>query len=355
MKTRPLTDATFEDAKSVILARFPVSALEVLAKTMSNPLRADCSEIGDIAYDETDRPVGFRAANRRRMHFCGDVLLGRVRGLTCRLKDSSKDVLPALCEAQLSSPRGCTIAYSNTQSLPTERRAIQMGATLGPESCTRMLCGVVRPVAFLVYSLLKRVAKIDLTQKWKATGARFGKFEQVHGEVVVNLEDKVDKKFFDQLMAEYLRTNRGLVSDRDGDTVLWLFGNEIADGRVVILGARLNDKPIGYIALKTEAGARHWLVVDLFAIKNDKEILGTLLRSATSFLRENTPALVCKVIGFPTYVQPLLRKYFPHVRKTGVNWFSYNFLDASLSEKCVNGVDCEGNWFFGPFDGDFCM
>lgn len=355
MKTRPLTDATFKDAKSVILARFPVSALEVLAKTMNNPLRADCSEIGDIAYDETDRPVGFRAANRRRMHFCGDVLLGRVRGLTCRLKDSSKEVLPVLCEAQLSSPRGCKIAYSNTQSLPTERRAIQMGATLGPESCTRMLCRVVRPVAFLVYSLLKRVAKIDLSKKWKVMGASFSKFERVYGEIVVQREDHIDIRFFDALMAEYLRTNCGLVSDRDSETVSWLFGNEIADGRVAILCARQKGKPIGYIALKTEVGARHWLVVDLFALKNDKEILDILLRSATGFLRANTPALVCKVIGFPTYVQPLLRKYFSHVRKTGVNWFSYNFLDASLSEKCVNGVDCEGNWFFGPFDGDLCM
>ena len=355
MTVKALTEDTFSDAKSVIEARFSDSAVSVLSKTMANPLRQNCPEIGEIAYDETGRAVGFRAANRRRMHFVKEPLLGRVRGLTCRLKDSSKDVMRALCEAQLANPRGCKIAFSNTQSIPTERRAVQMGATLGPESCTRMLCSIIRPMGLLVYLFFKKVLKCSSFRGHNRDIYCGSDFRFSIRDIMIQREQYVDKKFFDALNANYILSNNGLVSDRDGESVSWLFGDDVEQGRVVLLCAYKNGIGVGYIALKTDAIATHWLVVDWFALRNDSSVLSALLKAAKRFLRQCTPALACKVIGFPEYVQPLLRKHFPFVRKSNVNWFSYNFLDDSLAEKCRGVIHSEDSWFFGPFDGDLCM
>ena len=355
MTVKALTENTLCDAKRVIEARFSDSALVVLSKTMANPLRRDCPEIGEIAYDDSGRAVGFRAANRRRMHFGKEPLLGRVRGLTCRLKDSSKEVMSALCEAQLANPRGCKIAFSNTQSVPTERRAVQMGATLGPASCSRMLCSVIRPLGLIRYFFFKKVLKRSPFKGRKCNLCCGSDFRFYIGDIIVKCEQYVDVKFFDTLSANYIRTNSGLVSDRDGESVSWLFGDEVEHGRVVLLCARKNDVGMGYIALKTDAIASHWLIVDWFALENDSGVLSALLKAAKCFLRQCTPALVCKVIGFPEYIQPLLKKHFPFARKTSVNWFSYNFLDKSMSEKCTTDILMSKSWFFGPFDGDLCM
>lgn len=355
MTVRPLTEETFNDAKSVVLARFSDSALGVLAKTMKNPLRRDCPEIGEIVYEESGRAVGFRAANRRRMHFCQELLLGRVRGLTCRLKDSSKEVMSALCEAQLLNPRGCKIAFSNTQSVPTEQRAIQMGATLGPKSCTRFLCCIIRPLRFFIYFMAKILLKKDAFKGQKGSLSNRSEFKYSVGNVIVERAHHIDKKFFDSLNEDYMKANEGIASDRDGESLSWLFENEVEHGQVVFLCARQNDAGVGYIALKADSNASHWLVVDWFALKNDSGVLSVLLRSAKRFLKQCTPALVCKVIGFPEYVQPLLKKHFPFERKTNVNWFSYNFLDTALADKCSSAVIAERSWFFGPLDGDFCM
>ena len=355
MITKPLTEETFLDAQSVIMARFPKAALAVLEKTMANPLRAECSEIGDIAYEDSGRPVGFRAANRRRMHFFQEPILGRVRGLTCRLADSSKEVMPALCQAQMTNLRGCQIAFSNTQSIPTAKRAAKMGASAGPVSCTRMLCRIINPLRYCAYFLVERMLKMDILKISCLKSIALKQYERRDGEYTIRRELKVRADFFDCLMENYLKTNEGLVSDRDSTSISWLFGTEIENSNVILLTAQVKRQGVGYIALKTDDLARHWLIIDLFALKNDQIILEILLRSAIDFLTGCPSALIIKTIGFPDFIQPLLKKYLPHVRNTGVNWFSYNFLNQELALKFKNTESMNRSWFFGPFDGDLCM
>lgn len=353
METRPLTDENAEDARSVILARFPMSALDVLEKTMSNPLRSECSEIGDIAYED-GRPVGFRAANRRRMHFGAEPILGRVRGLTCRTIDSPKTVMPALCMAQTNSPRGCSIAYSNTQSPPTEKRAKAMGFLQGPESCSRFLCRPVRPLSFLLYFVLRKVFKWDMSKIRRVkigTALWCKEFDGIRVRRILEIE----RSFFTRLMAEYLKSNEGLVSDRDPETMAWLFEKGLKESTIVILTAERNGRPYGSAVLRTDEFSRQWTLIDWFAVRNDDAVLEALLKGACVFLKAQTPALVLKTIGYPDYIQGLLKRYLPRVRQTGVNWFSYNFLSEDLARKCGESVEGRKSWFFGPFDGDFCM
>lgn len=353
METRPLTDTNIGDAKSVILSRFPESALEVFDKTMANPLRSECSEIGDIAYED-GCPVGFRAANRRRMHFGAEPILGRVRGLTCRTKDSSKSVMEVLCTAQTQSPRGCSIAYSNTQSPPTEKRAKAMGFLAGPESCTRFLCRPVRPLSFLLYFALRKAFKFDIskTRQIRVCASHWDK--EIDGFRVSRILT-VERDFFARLMVEHLKSNEGIVSDRDPETMAWLFEKGLKESTIVILTAERDGCPCGSAVLKTDEFAKHWTLIDWFAVRNDESVLEALLKGACEFLKTQTPALVLKTIGYPEYVQGLLKRYMPQERPTGVNWFSYNFLSEDFARRCGDSIEGRKSWFFGPFDGDFCM
>ena len=57
---------------------------------------------------------------------------------------------------------------------------------------------------------------------------------------------------------------------------------------------------------------------------------------------------------FPSFVQPLLKRYLPHERRVGNNAFSWSCAKP-LRERLEAVVDTPKSWFFGPYDGDLVM
>ena len=351
--TRPLVDATYNDAKQVVLSRFNKDAVSVLDMTMANPLRANDPEIGDVIYWK-GCPVCFRAANRRKLYFRGRPLLGSVRGLTCIKRDAPAEALVVLREVQANRSRGCSIAYSNSQCLETDRMARASHATPGPRSCTRFLWRPIRPFACLAYFFRRKVLKLPMPC-WRAYSTLEDADIQVEykGFVVRRFLD-FDPNFFDVLMEEYLKCNVGLVSSRSAEELRWVYGSRVKSGRVVVLGAIRRSQPCGFVVLKTDQFARRWMLMDWFAIRNDEMILGMLLDVSIRFLKERTPAIMLETYGFEQRVQHLLQSRLWLRRPYGCNAVSYNFFDQKLENEFKVGVGAD-DWFWGPWDGDVCM
>lgn len=354
IEVRELTEETVGDAQSVILSRFSTNALGVLHKVMSNPLRDEHRGRGDILYVD-GKPVAFRAAMRRKMFLGKRQILGRVRGLTCRLKDSPKNSISLLVEAQKKNRRGCSIAISNTQCVPTERRAVQNGALLGPESCARYLWRAVRPWACLIYFLRRRVFRLEPRKQVDFSTMGTIGYRRACRKFVFKRLTITDLSFFDRLMDSYLKTNSGLVSSRTGEEISWIYGERLKSGEVVIIGMEQAGSPLGYILLQSDKKARRWLIGDMFVLDNRKEFIDDLLAEGCLFLRRHTPAMLLESIGFPMMVQPVIRKWLPFRRSCPANYDSFNFLSETDSKRNNSLVLSDKSWFFGPYDGDMCL
>lgn len=354
IRVEEFTAEGYHDAVSVIVKRFPTQAVAVLDKVMANPLKDEYHGLGDILYVD-DRPVAFRAATRRKLYLGHEQILGRVRGLTCRLVDSPKDSIARLVEAQKANPRGCRLAMSNTQCVPTEKRAVQNGALLGPSSCHRFLWRAVRPLDCLLYFFKRKILKREavVRRDFSTLGSVNFRLE-IDGYEIRRL--RLDESaFYDRLMMDYLESNQGLVSSRTSVEIDWIYGDRIRSGEVVVLGAERDGCPMGYILLQTNACARRWLLGDLFTIENSNKIMDALLCAASKFLREKTPAMMLESIGFSMSAERVIKKYLPHVRMAAANFDSFNFLDAADAERYNELVLSDKSWFFGPYDGDMCM
>ncbi len=59
--------------------------------------------------------------------------------------------------------------------------------------------------------------------------------------------------------------------------------------------------------------------------------------------------------GFPDRVQPLLRKTFPFVRKLAHNPFVWRATRAETASRIKAALKAQEGWFFGPYDGDYCV
>lgn len=351
---RELTERNRADAEFVIRARFPESALMVLDKIMCNPHRDEHVGFGDILYVD-GRPVAFRAALRRNIYVGKVRALARVRGLTCRLIDSPLDSISRLIEAQKANPRGCIMAISNTQCVPTEKRALQNGATLGPETCRRFIWRAIRPWKCMSYFLRRKILRTP--------SVVFNPFNTLQScDYSISIDSlKVkrltlrDLHFFDELMGKYLDTNVGIVSSRTSKEMEWIYKEGIQAGTVVVLGASDGKGPVGYLLLKSNCSCVRWLLGDMLAVGNNIAILRVLLEVACRFLREKTPAMMLESIGFPVYVEPLLKKYMPHERKCEANYDSFNFFSDSDTLKYKDIMLSNRSWFFSPYDGDMCL
>lgn len=352
---KPLIDETLPDAEQVVRARFAESTIDILHKVMRNPMRRVCAEAGDIAYED-GRPVCFQACILRRLYLGQEEFIGKAGGMTSSVEGASEaafiDVRLAANKVRMGSRMGFGNSC-NQLSASLVPKSKKMHA--GSESCSRYLWRAIRPVECALYFIRRKLLKGNLPQwrDYSTLGSADWRVER--RGLSVRRVMGVEKGFYDVLTEQQRACNRGVFCSRTAEEIDWIFGERIRSGEAVVLGAYRDDDPVGYILLRSDKKAKRWKIHDWFAAGNDKSVLEELVRSALHYLRQETPAMMLEVEGFPTWIQPVLKRYLPFVRKMGFNQFCWGTRDKELRSQLEADLDSPKSWFFGPYDGDECM
>ena len=345
IEVKGLVEENLADAERVVRTRFGENGVSVVRAFMKNPLREDWPYAGYLAYCD-GVPQAFEGFALRRMFLKGEAIVGKVGGVTCAIPGADED---AFVEVRLQNNRGyagSVIGFGNSQNANTAYLTRKSkNAFAGPESCSRYLWRAVRPMACLAYAGRRKIFKAPIPS-WPDFDTL--KSLDFPGRVYADR-----KSFFDRLMARYVASNEGLVCSRSGEEIEWMFGERIQDGRSVVLGTSDAEGPTGAIIIGSDQTARRFMIQDWIAVGNDLRTLEELLRLACRFAKERTPAMMIETMGFPTFVQPLLKKYFPHRRKVDNNFFSW--WSKPLKDRLLPIIDTPKSWFFGPYDGDLVM
>ena len=355
MYSRPLLEDTLEDAKRVFTSRFG-SGSKLLDYAMTNPVRKLCAEAGDVVYSDDGVPLGFQACILRRFYIGNESHIAACIGGTCVEKDAPVETFIDLRAAAAKQRAGSVMGFGNSQNQASAKVAKKLKSVVeGPMSCERYLWRAVRPCACGLYFLRRKLLRGGMPNWNDVSTLDSVTFSWEQGDVAIRRMMEVSSSFFDRLMNDHLKVNEGVFCSRLAEEVGWIFGERIKKGTEVLLGAYRADQPCGYIILRTDAKARRWEIHDWFALGNDEVVLERLLQAAVSFLKKCVPAMMLEVRGFPSWVQPLLRKYLPHVRNVGHNCFSWGGAGKAFKARMLELADTEKSWFFGPYDGDECM
>lgn len=358
--TKPLIDETLIDAEAVVKSRFPPVACDILRKEMRNPLRRICNEVGDIAYND-GKPVCFQAFIARQMFFKDEKVFANVGGMTVLAPEAPVEALIDVKAAAVKNRIGNKIGFGNTLCKATEKMSRRHKDLFGPEACCYWRFRVIRPLDFLWYCFSRKILKRPIP-KWKLLDAKNDEPFSRSGDFwEIRKMRQIAPDEFDGFWRRYVEKNEGLVCSRTAEELDWMFGEEIKDGRCVMLVDYVDGLLDGYIILKDGSRAgRRWQIIDWVALENSKSILDRLLKVACCFLRQRTPAMLLESIGFPTFIQPVLKRYLSYRRFAGNNFFSYGYRNRKttgkeFAEACEMVIDTEKSWFFGPYDGDMCM
>lgn len=353
IEVKPLTDETLSDAEQVIRHRFDASAISVLQKALKNPFRKNIETVGFVGYEDGE-PVAFEAQMMRNVYLGRKQIIGRIGGLSCV---KNRQHVEAFLDVRFTADRNYrenSVSFGNTQIEETANLAKRnKNACIGPDSYSRVCWGVVHPVDSFLYAVRRKVLRLPIP-KWKPFSTLdSNSFCMKRNNLSFKRLLQVVPDFFDVLMSEYLKTNEGLVSSRTAEEIEWAYGDRIRTGEDVLLAAHDNDRPVGYIILRMLYGNRRALVIDWFAMGNDLKILEELLVIGKLYLKRHTPAMILEMVGFPTYVQPMIRKHLSHSRPIGHNMFSWG--SKSYRDELLPIIDTPKSWFFGPYDGDAFM
>lgn len=353
---KAFTADTREDAFGLIRGRFGESACGVAEKVLQNPAHKGGVSCGCIGYKD-DRPVCMQAEMLRTMYVGMRKINGLVGGLTCKVKKGCPlSILLETINHAADVGQDYLIAFGNSCCGETARLNEASGDTLGPKTCTRYLWRAIRPVECGMYFIRRKLLKWDAPQ-WKefSTLSSLG-FEKEYAGLIIRRLIDVKPVFFDALMSEYVKTNEGVVCSRTAEEIEWIFGEHIRNGQCVLLAAFKAGKPVGYIIIKVSRTAKRCLIYDWFALKNNENTLEALLCTGCTYLKKYTPAMMLEVCGFPTWIQPLLKRYLPHERPVGNNVFAWDSRDKTFRDNVLLPlIDSPKSWFFGPYDGDLCM
>ena len=349
------TDETFPLIQELIVSCFGKGALSSLQKILDNPARKMFAPAGCIGL-KNGKAVCFKASMVRRLYFGQEELFGLVGGYFCKTQKGCP--LSIVLEVQERSEWDhypCRLRFGNTCIYLTMRMNAELGAHQGPESWTEMRFGIIRPIRFL-WLLFRRKA-LHLPQpvsRQIRPAADDTETYAASGECSVRRIMNIDSRFED-FWKRYLSKNRSIVASRDLETLAWLFGKEVKNGKDILLALVRNSREVeGFIVLRRMAGSPdRWQIMDMIALENDPSRLDLLLAGTRKFLKRETSAITLESTGFPDFIQPVLSKHMPHLQKTGHNRFEWISKDPEVIQLIEQSGNSRDSWFFGPFDGDY--
>ena len=349
-------ERTREAVLALARARFAPLVDHDIDRLLANPLRAERPAAGDVVLAD-GKAVCFQALIARRVHLGWETLQGHAGGSFVKAeKGCPADALLGVINLEKSNAGISDLAMGNTCIYRVAALSRALGKKEGPDSWRSVRFAVLRPflLAALVFwrKALKReqpaVAPIGPTKPGR-------RYANGHGLVV--LRDAVlDKAGLDVFWSRYLSTNRGLVLSRTSAELDWLFGEGVAAGSEAFLSLRRGESIEGYVVMRRmRTSPRRWQIVDLIALDDDMGRLGLLLRGAKRFLRQEAGAIMLEATGFPDRVQPLLRKAFPFERKLAHNPYVWRTPRPETAPRITAALKAQEGWFFGPYDGDYCV
>ena len=200
-------------------------------------------------------------------------------------------------------------------------------------------------VGFLVFMLLRPLAWIV-----RGFACIFGK---CGGYRIVEQASFGDARF-DAFWNRFLAANDGVVSSRDPRRLRWLFDESIKAGKVLLATAERDGRIDGYVLLRAEEGCdkapKLYDIIDVCAVANDTNCLRDLGKGALRLAGRHGGVKVFFVGGMPKQ-EEWLDKVFPYCHQKDFSSFMYVASDPEVRES----LEQNKGWFFGPFDGEFCM
>ena len=159
---------------------------------------------------------------------------------------------------------------------------------------------------------------------------------------------------FDDFWNRFLAANDGVVSSRDPRRLRWLFDESIKAGKVLLATAEKDGRIDGYVLLRVQEGCRRapklYDVIDICAVGNDTSCLRALSKGALRLAGRHGGVKVFFVGGMPKQ-EEWLDGIFKHRHGKDFSSFMYVAVDPEVRESLKQNK----GWFFGPFDGEFCM
>jgi len=354
MNVRPYDEGTAADFKQLFTDRFPGGDSEILDVFLSNPARAAHPACGTVAYSDAGDVIAIqglipRVAFQRQER----ILVANAVAMAVK-KDVDRSFFTAYLTASVGGS-GSDLLFGNT-AIPGSRRRLQAasGVVDGPASCAEIREQDVRSSGFVARAFRKVLAKAGLSRTRNLPTADEAVIDR--GDLTLTRECEIDDQRFNDFWTHYLKDNDGLVSSRTAEELRWMFAKGLAAGDTVLLTARAFGRLAGYVfCRRTDETGACWRIVDMIAIGNDERILAALVDGMTAFLRRRTPATCLQVTGFPTWVQPLLKRLFPRSATFGFNKCIWTPLTDRAKSLCGDWVNAPNGWYGCPYDGDMCL
>ena len=358
-----LDENSIAAAEAVVSERFCPEAVSMLRKLLSNPLRTAGDDIGTVVRDG-DVVAGVTGSIVRRLYFGREPFCGINGGFLAMRRDAPPTLLFLLLKRAHRPRFGSVLFYSNTCSPSTVKMKPCVGVkNTGPDSWLEFRCARLRrypsfrrrvkrglhlPLPELPPFAKKPVSPLLCVKERRV-------FAKDAGRGLV-ARACLDFAWADGFFSAYLKGNEGVVGSRTTAELDWFFGEEVAAGRSIALVAEGARGVEGYVVVRPSLyDPSRWFVADAIALRNDAETLALLFDAAKASVRECSGAERLEIIGFPMSAANVIAKAFPKARSAACNGFMWGFSDADFGRRCAEGMADGKGWFFGPFDGDFCL
>ena len=159
---------------------------------------------------------------------------------------------------------------------------------------------------------------------------------------------------FEDFWNRFLAANDGVVSSRDPRRLRWLFDESIKAGKVLLATAEKDGRIDGYVLLRVEEGRSRppkvYNIIDICAVGNDSCCLRDLCKGALRLAGRHGGVKVFFAGGMPKQ-EEWLDGVFKYRHEKDFSSFMYVASDPEVRES----LEQNKGWFFGPFDGEFCM
>ena len=234
---KPFEQDTLSDAEDVVKVAFGELGIPILRKILRNPLKEEFPNIeyGDIAYSDS-RPVGFEALILRRLYVGKRQILG-VAGSTMGIKpETSPLVLLSLMKRNITPRSSSVMWFANTANDVSVKLNGKLGIKgLGPETWEVNRYTIIHPLAFMMSIVRRKILKQSCVPETVKGFSRHYSKVVAYGDVEVFRMMHFDASIFDAFWFEYLKGNKGLVSSRSANELDWIFGDNVAEGKDVLL------------------------------------------------------------------------------------------------------------------------
>lgn len=354
---RDFTEESFPLVRDLVSSCFGNGVLPTMQQILDNPMRREIPSAGCIGFED-GKAVCFMASIVRRMYWGQEEIKGNAGSTLCKSPDGCS--LPLLLELQeraIGEQYQCRLKFGNTCIYVAKKMNEAFGWKDGPKSWTEMRFGIIHPLRFFWLLFLRKILhRPQPGAKILKVPADEQKRYAVSGVFRVHRLNGFEDARLDAFWKRYLAGNRGIVASRDSETMNWLFGKALSSGKSVLLALFNGDDVEGFIILRPMSSSPcRWQIMDMIALENAPERLDILLSGARRFLKKETNAISLESTGYPDFVQPILQKHMPHLRKTGHNRFEWISDDRKFIQLLEQSANSRESWFFGPFDGDYCL